>query len=73
MNPVDYLFKIVAAIFIVGLIILGYHTLKGSQEFQEACDDKCAPSRAITPVVGGTDICLCDEGHGVWRHARTLN
>lgn len=73
MNPVDYLFKIVAVIFIVGAALLGYQALSGSQAFQEACDDECAPSRAITPVVGGADACLCDEGHGLWRHIKVFN
>ena len=39
-----------------------------SFDFQRHCESTCAPRRASTPFIGLQETCLCDEGHGRWRH-----
>lgn len=56
-----------AAIFIAVFALLFFATVGGGMKQQQACDAACTPARAITPVVGFENICLCDEGHGKWR------
>ena len=39
-------------------------------KFENACENACSPSRAITPIIGGENSCMCDEGHGMWRRQK---
>ena len=59
--------EIFAAIFLAAFFLVLFATVGAGVKQQQACDAACAPSRAITPVVGGQNICLCDEGQGKWR------
>jgi hypothetical protein len=59
--------EVFAAIFIAVFFMIFFAAIGADMKQQHACDTACAPSRAITPVVGGQNICLCDEGQGKWR------
>ena len=36
-------------------------------DFQRDCELACVPDRALTPMVGFKEVCLCSEGQGRWR------
>ena len=38
-----------------------------AQQQSDECQAACAPSRAITPIVGGHETCLCGRGNGAWQ------
>jgi hypothetical protein len=54
-----------AAIAIFSIIFFGM--ISWGVQQQHDCETACSPSQAITPIVGGKNICLCDEGQGKWR------
>lgn len=57
---------IISSLIFVFFIVL-FATVGSGIQQQHDCDTACAPARSITPVVGGKNICLCDEGQGKWR------
>jgi hypothetical protein len=38
-----------------------------SLDFQRGCENRCAGSRAVTPIVDGSEACFCDVGFGIWE------
>ena len=59
--------NIVATILFVLFVAAFFSTIGYGVQQQRACDTACAPARSMTPVVGGENVCLCDEGQGKWR------
>ena len=58
----------VLAVFAVVAVFFGScYAISESQQQSDECDATCAPSRAITPIVGGQEACICDRGNGVWQ------
>lgn len=55
----------------VALMTLGFIMLCAwadwSMGFQRDCEAACAGARALTPMIGLQETCMCDEGHGRWR------
>ena len=68
--------RLIVTAFLVVVTLLAfrelYAVISTSQEFERRCAIACSPSVSITPMINGTDSCLCDEGHGVWRHAKNV-
>lgn len=55
-------------ISLMTLGFIGLVALAGqSADFQRRCEAACGPDRALTPLLGLQETCLCDEGHGKWR------
>ncbi len=62
------LLAFVLAVFaVVGVFFGSCYNLNESQKQSDMCESTCSPSRAITPIVGGQEACLCDRGNGVWQ------
>ena len=38
-----------------------------SVSFYDKCATVCSPLLVMTPIMGGSKVCLCDEGQGKWR------
>lgn len=62
--------RILVAVIVCILSLWIYNLVSASQKFQVRCEVRCEPKRAITPVAGGEEVCLCDEGFGLWRRVR---
>jgi hypothetical protein len=61
---IEIIFVSLVALAIFTAILYGS---KRSMIFQQSCDDSCAPQAAITPVIGGKEVCFCSVGQGMWR------
>lgn len=63
----ELLVFVLAVLLVVGLWFGSCLAVNESQRQSDACEAACAPSRAITPIVGGEEACLCDRGSGAWQ------
>lgn len=36
-------------------------------DFEQRCENTCAPRASITPIYEGRHTCFCSEGNGKWR------
>lgn len=54
--------------FLMFLILMGVAALgSSSMDFEEKCNNVCAPARYITPLYQFQHTCFCEESHGRWK------
>jgi len=63
----ELLVFLLAVLLTAGLVFGSCLAVSESQRKSDACQEACAPSRAITPIVGGQEACLCGRGNGAWQ------
>lgn len=64
---IELLAFVLAVLLLAGLWFGSCLAVGEAQKQSNACQAACAPSRAITPIVGGQETCLCDMGSGAWQ------
>ena len=57
---------IITAAFMAGCFIMIMMWAGKSMEFQHACENTCKGRAALTPMMGGQEVCFCDRGSGIW-------
>ena len=67
MRSLHYVLMGFALIVAFAALIASVAGLREQQEFNDECEQTCAPERGATPIMGGRSVCLCDMGHGAWR------
>ena len=63
----ELLVFVLAVLLLAGLWFGSCLAVSDSQRQSDVCEAACAPSRAVTPIVGGQEACLCDRGNGAWQ------
>ena len=63
----EFLVFVLAVLLLAGLWFGSCRAIGEAQQQSGECQAACAPSRAITPIVGGQEACLCDRGSGAWQ------
>jgi len=63
----EFLVFVLAVLLLSGLWFGSCRAISDAQQQSDECQAACAPSRAITPIVGGQEACLCDRGNGAWQ------
>jgi hypothetical protein len=64
---------VMVAIAFIAFAAFFFMKLTSAVQQQHDCEAACGPAEAITPIVGGRNVCLCDEGHGKWRRVNLIS
>jgi hypothetical protein len=67
MRSLHYVLMLIALLIATISLIGSVLTLREAQSFNDVCEAACAPARGATPIMGGRNVCLCDQGNGAWR------
>ena len=58
--------RIIETVAIAIFLVIFFAMISTGVQQQHDCEAACSPRAAITPVIGGRNACLCDEGQGKW-------
>ena len=58
--------RFLTGVLIAGCLVVLLLFAGRSMEFQHTCEAACGGMDAMTPVVGGEEVCFCEARSGIW-------